>query len=557
MSALAPTAAKQTMGPTRSHLGKPHQQPANHFGSSSPPTSAASRAATEPPTFYPRFGLSKVSMSQVDQVHQVSDLGQRSSVDEMANRRGANPASPQLAAKASTKKRPKVQQPGLVPYGSSSPPALPSPAPSPAPPALIKPARPPRCVQRATSPAPSASSAGSKKSTRLSARRLAAQTSTPMLGLGSSSSTLKLEAIDSCTDSEQWAARAASFVDPPTVVECGTLHAAHYTAVAYAALRARTTKLNMRKCLGRYQIHQHKSGYEYQHPLGTQTYATLEEAIDGRDQAERQPEGARFSNVSAHWSGPAHPLLEQQWPFLAHVQVQRTETQMSFVVVEQIIGTVPMPAVRFTAHRGGAGPRLAQVAGSGAAIRIEAKPLGACWEIIARLGYTLVPRHVPLPRPQEAKMVQQAATLQSYLESICCKRLQYDPAPDGHCGFRAVAQASMGSEDEQQWIRQRCHCIVLDHPALWSGICAELLEPHSSATQELLYVNPPPGPPGNWGWFNAHLHSLLVASAFDSVVVTIVPASPQAAAAPLPTEQEDDEVVIQRTFKSRQSAHQQ
>ncbi|CEH16669.1 hypothetical protein CBOM_06597 [Ceraceosorus bombacis] len=366
-----------------------------------------------------------------------------------------------------------------------------------------------------------------------------------MLGLGSSSLTLKLDAVDNCADGEQWAARAASFLNPPSVVECGTHRAAHYTAVAHAAPRAGTTQLNMCKCLGRYKIHQHKSGYKYQHQLGTQTYATLEEAIDGREEAEGLVEGARLGNVSAHLSGPAHPLLKECWPFLAHIRVKRTQTQVCFVIVEQVIGSVPMSAVRFTSSpRGGAGPPLAQGPASGAAIRIKAKELNACWEIIAQLGYTLVPCHVPLARPQEGMMVRQAATLQSYLESIGCKRLQYDPKPDGHCGFRAVAQASMGSEDEQQWIRQRCHCIVLDHPALWSGICAELLKPHSSATQELLYVNPPPRAPGKWGWFDAHLHSLLVASAFDSVVVTIVPTSLQAAAAPLPADQEDDEVVM-------------
>ncbi|CEH13104.1 hypothetical protein CBOM_01094 [Ceraceosorus bombacis] len=254
-----------------------------------------------------------------------------------------------------------------------------------------------------------------------------------------------------------------------------------------------------------------------------------QEMLALKDQAKGTGLAPQFSNL-AFLNGPAHPKLHTHWPVLQDVTVRHTPTFKAF----DVLAKGDFPALVFTPEeQSGGSARSISIAtitlppAVPEVLHLPVEEAHACAHMVRSLGWIAIAKHHrAFVRPKGGEWVQTSSpSTKVLLQRLGISGTLYNPFGDGHCGFRAVARAITGSEDDQQFIRNRCHQIVLEHPQVWKFICPELLEMSSIATQELLWTDKRPA---EWksGWFKRHLHAALVASAFESIVVTIGPPDP-------------------------------
>ncbi|PWN45558.1 hypothetical protein IE81DRAFT_344465 [Ceraceosorus guamensis] len=335
--------------------------------------------------------------------------------------------------------------------------------------------------------------------------------------------------LPDCEEAEKWACRTGQGAVAGTIV-CSSLRIAHWAAICYAGFRAGLKQSEVREMTGRSSTVR-RARFHWEWPAGrlpVPKHGSLEAIMDAKDERTGTADLPRLATLEITPDGHAHPSLEVQWPCLAHVRVHGSGAKVWFSVVAHqqhrsvaFVHTDALP-------RGGAAPPPAAAAAAAAAAAISKASLAHAMEVSAQQleDYTgrQLPRVQPVDLPREGSITTPGEEVATFLLGLGLPSKLYNPRADGHCGFRGVARAVFGQEDSYMLVRQRCRQVVLELPKLWQNMYASLLDDRSDDTRQLLWQKKHDKSNNDqWGWFEAHSHALLVAAAFDSLVLTILP----------------------------------
>ncbi|PWN38909.1 hypothetical protein IE81DRAFT_350650 [Ceraceosorus guamensis] len=322
--------------------------------------------------------------------------------------------------------------------------------------------RPPSTMPPPSMPLPS--------STIVSTHPLPSSTMTHISTESPSTTQAPLESVQpgilpDCEEAEKWAGQTGPGAVASTIV-CSSLRIAHWAAICYAGFQAGLKQSEVRE-------------------MTVPKHGSLEAIMDAKDERTGTADLPCLATLEITPDGHAHPSLEVQWPCLAQRRRGSSSSNQQGVA---------------SSCDGGLGAATGRPHWPSAT---QGTASGLSWE-----GSITTPD-------------EEVAT---FLLGLGLPSKLYNPGADSHCGFRGVARAVFGQEDLYMLVRQCCCQVVLELPKLWQNMYASLLDNRSDDTCQLLWRQKPcQSNNDQWGWFEAHSHALLVAAAFDSLVVTILP----------------------------------